>query len=120
MRLITGGVFCDPDLPALDSNTTPLGIYPFRSFSQYASTIDWLKTRLTAAGKRRKWWSLPGHVPVRCCAGRLPLRTQARDASARIASSVLPLPAPCFPPGFGYRFISGSMPLKQRARAIQQ
>ncbi|KAI7843193.1 hypothetical protein COHA_003176 [Chlorella ohadii] len=40
-------------------------------FSQYVSTIEWLKTRLTAAG-------------------------------------------------FGYRFISGSMPLKQRAKAIQQ
>ena len=38
-------------------------------FSQYVTTIEWLKVRLTAAG-------------------------------------------------FGYRFISGSMPLKQRAKAI--
>ena len=40
-------------------------------FSQFVSTIEWLKVRLTAAG-------------------------------------------------FGYRFISGSMPLKQRAKAIAE
>lgn len=58
-------------LTACPSSTRRARPRLFRSFSQYTSTIEWLKVRLTQAG-------------------------------------------------FGYRFISGSMPLKQRAKAINQ
>lgn len=105
------------------------------SFSQYVSTIEWLKTRLTAAGERfvsGAWRAVCKNSTFRCGAVRCDRPAAVEWAPLRCAARCAPKHDWCAPKhdcrahpaaphaGFGYRFISGSMPLKQRAKAIQQ
>ena len=78
-------------------------------FSQYNSTIEWLKQRLTQEGERRR--ANPPAKPK--CTGTGPSPSVPHHQMLMLLSSPDLLPS-----GFGYRFISGAMPLNQRTRAI--